>query len=126
MSHYIMIRRLRGPAILLLLGGVALLDQTGVIHHFWGWFIPLLLIMLGIFMLAERVAIRRVSVAASPIPAPIQEVRRLQRPRIRPMYQLARRSSRRTPREENHEHHTSEYAPKYASRRERTSSVSAL
>ncbi|HME57329.1 MAG TPA: hypothetical protein VKF63_03260 [Terracidiphilus sp.] len=57
MSHYIMIRRLRGPAILLLLGGVALLDQTGVIHHFWGWFIPLLLIMLGIFMLAERAAI---------------------------------------------------------------------
>jgi len=57
MSHYIMIRRLRGPAILLLIGGVALLDQTGVIHHFWGWFVPLLLIMLGVFMLAERAAI---------------------------------------------------------------------
>ena len=57
MSHYIMIRRLRGPAILLLIGGVALLDQTGVIHHFWEWFIPLLLIMLGVFMLAERMAI---------------------------------------------------------------------
>ncbi len=57
MSHYIMIRRLRGPAILLLIGGVALLDQTGVIHHFWGWFWPLLLIMLGVFMLAERTAL---------------------------------------------------------------------
>lgn len=57
MSHYIMIRRLRGPAILLLIGGVALLDQTGVIHNFAGWFVPLLLIMLGVFMLAERMAI---------------------------------------------------------------------
>ena len=57
MSHYIMIRRLRGPAILLLIGVIALLDQTRVIHHFWGWFVPLLLIMLGVFMLAERMAI---------------------------------------------------------------------
>jgi hypothetical protein len=57
MSHYIMIRRLRGPAILLLIGGVALLDQTGVIHHFWGWFWPLLLILLGVLMLAERAAL---------------------------------------------------------------------
>jgi len=57
MSHYIMIRRLRGPAILLLLGIVALLDHMRVIHHFLGWFVPLLLIMLGVFMLAERMAI---------------------------------------------------------------------
>jgi hypothetical protein len=57
MSHYIMIRRLRGPAILLLIGFVALLDHTRVIQHFWGWFVPLLLIMLGIFMLAERMAL---------------------------------------------------------------------
>jgi hypothetical protein len=57
MSHYIMIRRLRGPAILLLIGGLALLDQTGVIHHFWGWFVPLLLILLGVFMLAERMVL---------------------------------------------------------------------
>ena len=57
MSHYVMIHRLRGPAILLLIGGLALLDQTGVIHHFWGWFWPLLLIMLGLFMLAERAAL---------------------------------------------------------------------
>jgi hypothetical protein len=57
MSHYIMIRRLRGPAILLLIGVVALLDHTRVIHHFWGWFWPLLLIMIGVFMLAERMAL---------------------------------------------------------------------
>ena len=54
MSHYIMIRRLRGPAILLLIGGVALLDQTGVIHHFWGWFWPLLLIALGVWLVVRR------------------------------------------------------------------------
>jgi hypothetical protein len=49
-----MIRRLRGPAILLLIGVVALLVQTGVIDHFWHWFLPLLLILLGVIMLAER------------------------------------------------------------------------
>ncbi len=57
MSHYIMIRRLRGPAILLLIGGVWLLHATGVINHPWSWFWPLLLIMIGVFMLAERAAI---------------------------------------------------------------------
>ena len=57
MSHYIMIRRLRGPAILLLIGGVWLLRATGVINHPWHWFWPLLLIMIGIFMLAERTAL---------------------------------------------------------------------
>ncbi|MGD0787820.1 MAG: DUF5668 domain-containing protein [Terracidiphilus sp.] len=56
MSHYIMIRRLRGPAFLLLLGVLALLHQMGLIEHFWHLFWPLLLIMLGVFMLAERAA----------------------------------------------------------------------
>jgi hypothetical protein len=54
MNRYIMIRRLRGPAILLLAGVIALLDQTGAIDHFWQWFVPLFLILLGVFMLAER------------------------------------------------------------------------
>jgi len=54
MSRYILIRRLRGPAILLLIGILALLHQAGVIDHFWHLFWPLLLIMLGLFMLAER------------------------------------------------------------------------
>jgi hypothetical protein len=52
-----MIRRLRAPAILLLVGVVALLDQTGVVDHFWRWFFPLLLILLGVIMLAERAAL---------------------------------------------------------------------
>jgi len=57
MSRYIMIRRLRFPAILLLIGGIALLHQTGVVDHFWHWFWPLLLILLGVIMLAERAAL---------------------------------------------------------------------
>lgn len=57
MSRYIMIRRLRWPAILLLIGVVALLHQAGLIAHFWRLFWPLLLIMLGVLMLAERAAL---------------------------------------------------------------------
>jgi hypothetical protein len=56
MSRYIMIRRLRGPAILLLVGVVALLRQMGVVTHFWHFW-PLLLILFGVFMLAERAAL---------------------------------------------------------------------
>lgn len=57
MSRYIMIRRLRMPAILLLIGVIALLQQSGVVDHFWHWFVPLLLILLGVIMLAERAAL---------------------------------------------------------------------
>jgi hypothetical protein len=57
MSRYILIRRLRGPAILLLFGTVALLHQMGAIPHFWKLFWPLLLIMLGLLLLAERAAL---------------------------------------------------------------------
>jgi hypothetical protein len=55
MNHYIMIRRLMGPAILLLLGTVALLHQA----HLVGWviFFPLLLILIGLLQLAERAAL---------------------------------------------------------------------
>lgn len=53
MNRYIMLRRLRWPAILLLLGVVALLHQMGV-EHVWHIFVPLVLILLGVFMLAER------------------------------------------------------------------------
>ena len=53
MNRYIMIRRLRWPAILVLVGVVALLHQLGV-GHFFHLFIPLLLILLGVLMLAER------------------------------------------------------------------------
>jgi hypothetical protein len=57
MNRYILIRRLRGPAILLLIGVLALLDKMDVIDHFWGLFWPLLLVLLGVFLLAERTAL---------------------------------------------------------------------
>lgn len=56
MNRYVLIRRLRGPAVLLLIGMLALLDESGAIHHFWGWFWPLLLILMGSLGLAERAA----------------------------------------------------------------------
>jgi hypothetical protein len=55
LNHYILIRRLTGPAVLLLLGIVALLSEAHVAG--WGIFIPLLLILLGVLKLAERVAL---------------------------------------------------------------------
>ena len=54
MNHYAMIRGLRGPAILLLAGVIGWLYQLNVLDHFWHWFIPLLMILLGVIMLAER------------------------------------------------------------------------
>jgi hypothetical protein len=57
MNRYIMIRRLRWPAILVLAGVVGLLDQLGAIDRFWHWFVPLLLILLGVMLLAERAAL---------------------------------------------------------------------
>lgn len=63
MNHYIMIRRLRGPVILLLIGVIALLDETGVINGFWHWFWPLLLILIGVLMLAERAALAAAGVS---------------------------------------------------------------
>ncbi len=57
MNRYILIRRLRWPAILLLIGVLALLDEAGVIENFWGLFWPLLLITVGVMLLAERAAL---------------------------------------------------------------------
>jgi len=57
MSRYLLIRRLRGPAFLLLLGILALLHQTGAVDHFWRWFWPLSLILWGVLLLAERAAL---------------------------------------------------------------------
>ena len=57
MSRYILIRRLRWPAVLLLIGVLALLHQAGMIAHFWRLFWPLLLIMVGVLLLAERAAL---------------------------------------------------------------------
>jgi hypothetical protein len=57
MSRYMMIHRLRWPAVLILAGVIALLHTMGFVDHFWHWFIPLLLIMLGVLILAERAAL---------------------------------------------------------------------
>jgi hypothetical protein len=57
MSRYILIRRLRGPAFLLLIGVVALLHQTGLVFHMWRLFWPLALILWGVLLLAERAAL---------------------------------------------------------------------
>jgi hypothetical protein len=56
MNRYILIRRLRGPAILLLAGVVALLHEADLVH-FWGLFLPLLLILIGVLKLAERASL---------------------------------------------------------------------
>ncbi|MGB6745048.1 MAG: DUF5668 domain-containing protein [Terracidiphilus sp.] len=57
MNRYILIRRLRGPAILLLIGVVELLHQSGAVPNFWHLFWPLLLILIGVLLLAERAAL---------------------------------------------------------------------
>jgi hypothetical protein len=57
MSRYILIRRLRWPAVLLLIGVLGLLYQAGVVSYFWGLFWPLLFILVGLIMLAERAAL---------------------------------------------------------------------
>jgi hypothetical protein len=55
MSRYILIRRLRGPAFLLLVGMNALLAQSHILG--WGESWPFYLILAGVLMLAERAAL---------------------------------------------------------------------
>lgn len=55
MNRYFMIRRMRGPAFLLLVGVMALLAQLHILG--WGRSWPLFLIMAGVFLLAERAAL---------------------------------------------------------------------
>lgn len=55
MNRYLLIRRLRGPAFLLLIGVNALLAQTGILG--WGHSWPFYLILAGVIMLAERAAL---------------------------------------------------------------------
>lgn len=57
MNRYILIRRLTGPAVLLLIGTLALLHQMGVVERWWSLFWPLLLILIGVLKLAERAAL---------------------------------------------------------------------
>jgi hypothetical protein len=70
MNRYILIRRLRGPAILLLLGTILLMHEAGIVD-FWSLFFPLLLILIGVMKLAERAALAAAgdeAYAGSPYP----------------------------------------------------------
>ncbi len=55
MNHYVMIHRLRGPAFLLLVGVLALLNQADILS--WGKSWPFFLILAGVLALAERAAV---------------------------------------------------------------------
>jgi hypothetical protein len=50
-----MIRRLRGPVLLLVLGVMAFLKQMHIMRFGQSW--PFLLILAGVFLLAERAAL---------------------------------------------------------------------
>jgi hypothetical protein len=65
MNTWLLIRRLRGPAFLILVGITALLNQWGVLSFSRSW--PLYLILAGLLGLAERAAI----VAAPPAVPPL-------------------------------------------------------
>ncbi len=54
LNRMLMVHRLRWPALLLLTGVIALLDQEGILS--WGRAWPLYLILLGVLALAERMA----------------------------------------------------------------------
>ena len=55
MTQWLLIRRLRGPAFLLLIGVMALLQEWGDFGFSRSW--PLLLILAGVMSLAERAAL---------------------------------------------------------------------
>jgi hypothetical protein len=55
MNRYILIRRLRGPAFLLLVGVNALLAQANILGWSQSW--PFYLILAGALLLAERAAL---------------------------------------------------------------------
>ncbi|HEX8810826.1 MAG TPA: hypothetical protein VF742_02420 [Terracidiphilus sp.] len=66
MNRYMMIRRLRGPAFLLLLGVCALLHQMHLLSFGRAW--PLFLILWGVMLLAERAAISQEDMPPYPPP----------------------------------------------------------
>jgi hypothetical protein len=68
MSRYILIRRLRGPAFLLLVGVNALLAQAHILG--WGHSWPFYLILAGVLALAERAALAAEGGMVPPPPYP--------------------------------------------------------
>lgn len=55
MNSYYLIRRIRGPLLLLTFGVTAVLDQWHILNYGRSW--PLYLIVLGVLGLAERAAL---------------------------------------------------------------------
>lgn len=55
MNRYVVLRRMRGPLILVTIGVLALLDQYNVVQFGQSW--PVILIVIGVLMLAERAAL---------------------------------------------------------------------
>jgi len=68
MNRYMLIRRLRGPAFLLLVGLIALLNQMDILS--WGHAWPLFLILAGVLLLAERAALASEDYQPYPYGAP--------------------------------------------------------
>jgi hypothetical protein len=65
MNTWLLIRRMRGPAFLILVGVTALLNQWDVLSFGRSW--PLYLILAGVLGLAERAAIAAAPPAAPPL-----------------------------------------------------------
>ena len=63
MNSYYMIRRIRGPLMLLTFGFTAVLDQWNILNYGRSW--PLYLIVLGVLGLAERAALAQAEPPAS-------------------------------------------------------------
>jgi hypothetical protein len=66
MNHYMMIRGLRWPAFILLVGALALLNQADILS--WGKSWPLFLILAGVLKLAERAALATGGYPQGPYP----------------------------------------------------------
>jgi hypothetical protein len=65
MNAWLLIRRLRGPAFVIMAGITALLNQWGVLSFGRSW--PLYLILAGVLGLAERAAIAAAPPAMPPL-----------------------------------------------------------
>jgi Domain of unknown function (DUF5668) len=68
MNSWLLIRRLRGPAFLIMFGITALLNQWGILSFSRSW--PLYLILAGVIGLAERAALTAAPPANPYMPAP--------------------------------------------------------
>jgi len=69
MNRYIFLHRIKGPAMILVFGVTALLDQWNILSYSRSW--PLYLIVLGLLQLAERAAWTQAQ-AQYPYPGPNQ------------------------------------------------------